>query len=110
MLGIVVMTLASSGGGKRKAAAAAPSFTPVRTTGNFTLNSHPLYTGSLSLGSMNVGNEIVRRSIVTYQSGNTLYIMPTQHRVSASPKLSFRSANATRSNLNLVDLKFRLCR
>ncbi len=103
LLSVVAIGLASSGGGKKKASLVTPSFTPIRSTGNFTLRSHPDYAGSQGSIQMTNNNSILYKSVVTYQKGNTIYILPSSYRIN-TPRLSFRS------NLNVIDLKIRLNR
>jgi len=103
LIGVVGLALASSGGGKGK------SKTPIETgfatnksnTG-FTIKAGPRYTGSQLFSSEKAGNVVLFNSIVTYQKGNTVYILPYKYKMSTKP--------AMRSNLNIVDLKFNLHR
>jgi hypothetical protein len=108
MLGVVAIALASTGGGKKKSISPSPAFTPLRSAGVFTLKSKPGYSGSLVVRTENHKN-ITYKSLVTYQAGNTIYIVPNQYKMNSQSKLCFKS-NVSRSNLNLVDLKLRLCK
>lgn len=111
MLGIVFITLASSGGGKKKSSSANLGIIPISARGNFTVNSRPAYSGSHMMSSVNNRTSVVYRSMVTYQKGNTTYLIPSQYRMNTSSKLSFKNAGLSfRSNLNVIDLKIRLCR
>lgn len=110
MLGIVVIALASSGGGKKKASSSNLGIIPVRANGTFTLKSKPSYSGSHLFGTVNLKNSTVYRSVITYQKGNTTFIVPSHFRVSNQSKLSFNSSPSYRSNLKMVDLKLRLCK
>ncbi len=101
LMSVVVIGLASSGGGKKRTAIPTPVFTPLRSTGNFTLRSRPDYAGSQGFSKMNDQNSTLYKSVVTYQKGNTIYVLPSTYRVSTS-RQSFRS------NLNVIDLKIRL--
>lgn len=109
MLGLVVIALASSGGGKKKSSGSTLGIIPIRPNGTFTLKSKPSYSGSYFLGTVNQKNTTVYRSVITYQKGNTTFIVPSQYRLNNQSKLSFKSA-LTRNNLNVIDLKMRLCR
>lgn len=102
MIGAVALAaVASSGGGKKKSETPLkPIYTPIRTTNGFTLKAGPLYTGSHILGSERSRNHITYNAVVTYQKGNTVYILPQQVRMNTKP--SFKS------NLNLLDLKIKL--
>ncbi len=98
LLGVVVLALASSGGGKSKKK---PSLnTSISTnvyTNGFSLKSGPKYTGSL-LNKERSTNYTLYNSIVTYQKGNTIYVLPYKYKVTTGFK----------SNLEMVDLKIRL--
>ncbi len=102
MLSVVVFVLASSGGGKKKSAIPTPAFAPVRSMGIFTLKLKPEYAGSRGFSKTRNENSILYRSVVTYQKGNTIYVLPSSYRISSGSKTAFRS------NLNLLDLKIRL--
>jgi len=102
LLSVVVIALASSGGGKRKAALPNPVFTPIRATGAFTLKCRTDYAGSLNFSRKNDQHFMLYRSVVTYQKGNAIYVLPSSYKVSYPSKLSFRN------NLNALDLKINL--
>jgi hypothetical protein len=103
MIGAVALALASSGGGDKKKSSAPhnTAFTPIRTTNGFTLKAGPNYSGSQLLSVKRDKGIITYNSVVTYQKGNTVIILPHQSRISTG-------ANALRSNLNLLDVKIRI--
>ena len=102
MIGIVALALASSGGGgTKKKSILRPEFTPVRTSNGFTIRSGIAYSGSQILSTQRNRNCMTFNTLVTYQKGNTVYILPNQYRVNTG-KPTFRS------NLNLLDLKIKL--
>src|SRR5689334_2714073 len=77
MLGIVFFALASSGGGKKKTSSSNLGVIPIRANnGTFTLKSKPSYTGSHMFSATTNRNTTVYRSVVTYQKGNTTYLIP----------------------------------
>jgi len=104
MIGAVALAVASSGGGdkkKKQDTRAIPEFTPIRTTNGFTLRSGLTYTGSSILSTSSNERYTTYNTVVTYQKGNSIYILPHQTRVSTS--------GATfRSNLHLLDLRIRI--
>jgi hypothetical protein len=110
MLGLVVIALASSGGGKKKSAGSTLGIIPIRANGTFTVKSKPTYTGSFLYSTANLKNSTMYRSVITYQKGNTTFIVPSQYRLNNQRKLTFNSNQPFKSNLNVVDLKVRLCR
>lgn len=105
MIGAFALALASSGGGDKKKAEALrkPDFTPIRTTNGFTLKAGPAYTGSHILSSERTSNYITHNTVVTYQQGNRVFILPYKSRVNVTPDKSYY-----RNNLNAIDLKIRL--
>jgi hypothetical protein len=58
----------------------------------------------------NLKNSTTYRSVITYQKGNTTFIVPSQYRLNNQRKLTFNSNQGYKSNLSVVDLKVRLCR
>lgn len=110
MLGLVVIALASSGGGKKKSTGSTLGIIPIRSNGTFALKTKPSYSGSVLYTTANLKNSTMYRSVVTYQKGNTTFIVPSQYRLNNQRKLSFNSTQSFKSNLNVVDLKVRLCR
>jgi hypothetical protein len=108
MLGLVVIALASSGGGKKKSGSSM-GIIPIRPNGTFTVKSKPSYSGSYLYSSSNLKNSTVYRSVITYQKGNTTFIVPSQYRMNNQRRLSFNSG-ALKNNLNAVDLKVKFCR
>lgn len=103
MIGVVTLALASSGGGGGKKKSVTPlssKFTPIRTTNGFTLKAGAQYTGSQIYSSERNHNFVTYNTLVTYQKGNTVYILPNKVTVNTRPQ--------QRSNLNLLDLRIRL--
>jgi hypothetical protein len=109
MLGLVVIALASSGGGKKKSTGSTLGIIPIRANGTFTLRSKPSYAGSYLYTTANLKNSTTYRSVITYQKGNTTFIVPSQYRLNNPRKLTFNS-QGYRSNLSVIDLKVKLCR
>jgi hypothetical protein len=95
------LTFGSSGGGggKTRNDLNFKDFTPIRTSGGFTLKAGPLYRGSQLLNMRQQSNGIILYSVVTYQRGNTTYILPYKYRM-AKP--------VEKSNLNALDVKIQL--
>ena len=105
MIGAVALALASSGGGDKKRAETLrkSEFTPIRTTNGFTLKAGPMYTGSHTFINARSANYVSYNTVVTYQQGNKVFILPYKPRVTVAP-----DNNAFRTNLNAFDLKIRL--
>lgn len=101
MIGGVVLALASSGGGNKKKSNTflGSGFTPIRTTNGFTLKAGPSYSGSHTFTNRN-HSVVLYNTVLTYQKGNTIFILPYQVRM--THKTSYKS------NLNLLTLKVKL--
>ena len=101
--GFTFAALGSIGGGNKTKSNSIlkPGFTPIRTTRGFTLRSGLTYTGSLTLHENRTNSSIDYTSLVTYEKGNTTYILPNHY------KLSVNSCNS-RSNLQLLHLNIRI--
>ena len=99
-----VFALASMGGGgnKSKDKTVKPEFTPIRTTNGFTLKAGPMYRGSFSIGQEKSKNLVSLNSVVTYQKGNTIYILPCKYKVQTSV------TSQAASSLQLLNLKIKL--
>lgn len=99
--GLTAFSFAGTGdGGKSKATASLHNgFTPVRLSSGFTLKAGPNYHGSMMLSEEKKADYIQFNSLITYQKGNTTYIVPYSHRVSVS---------AGKSNLQAINLKVRI--
>ena len=109
LVAVVGLTFASKGGGgdkKNKSVPIKTEFTPIRTTGNFTLKSSPNYSGSFFLGQERTKSTVSFNTLVTYERGNSIFIMPYKYKVNI-PGLS---DGTNRSNLQLLDLKIRMHR
>jgi hypothetical protein len=100
MIGVVVLAVASSGGGSKKKTSLKSGFTPVRTTQGLTLKAGPHYMGSRTFSTQK-NHTILYNTLVTYQKGNTIYILPYKYKGPVGKTTS-------RNNLNALDLKIRL--
>jgi len=103
LVSAAALALASMGGGgsKTKDKTVKPEFTPIRTTNGFTLKAGPMYHGSFILGQDKTKNLSSLNSIVTYQKGNTTYIIPCRYKIPSS-------ASQTGSSLQLFNLKLKI--
>jgi hypothetical protein len=99
--GVIALASMGGGGSKAKDKTVKPEFTPIRTTNGFTLKAGPVYHGSLILGQEKSKNLIALNSIVTYQKGNTTYIIPCRYKLQAS-------ASQAGSNLQMFNLKIKM--
>ncbi len=104
LIGVGVWALASMGGGgnKSKDKAVKPEFTPIRTTNGFTLKAGPVYHGSIVFGQEKAKNFVSYNSIITYQKGNTTYILPCKY------KLQTSSISQSGSSLQMFNLRIKM--
>ena len=106
LVGVAVLTFASMGGGKKsKTTPVKNDFVPIRTANGFTLKSGPLYRGSSIISQEKSRNTIVMNSLMTYQKGNTTFIMPYQQKISIP---NAASCNKNSNSLQLLNLKVRM--
>jgi hypothetical protein len=104
LAGIGAFAIASMGGGgnKSKDKMVKPEFTPIKTTNGFTIKAGPSYRGSLSFGQERTKNQVSYNSIVTYQKGNTTYVLPVKY------KLQTSAASQSGSSLQMFNLKIKM--
>lgn len=103
LVNVGVLALASMGGGgnKSKDKSVKPEFTPIKTSNGFTLKAGPVYHGSMILSQDKSKSLISLNSIVTYQRGNTTYILPSRYKVQTSTV-------QTGSSLQMFNLKIKM--
>jgi hypothetical protein len=110
MVAVVGLAFASKGGGgDKKGSNKIPlktEFTPIRTTGTFTLKSGPTYTGSFVLGQEKTKNYLSINTLVTYQKGNSIFIIPYTYKVNNSTLMD----GSRKTNLQLLDLRIKMHR
>lgn len=104
MLGFAGLAFASMGGEKRakKSSRIVTDFVPIKTSNGFTLKAGPAYKGSITLNRQQNTTSFSFNTLVTYQKGNTTYIMPYNNRVS----LGKTTTNC--NNTQLLRLKVRM--
>ena len=104
LIGFAVLTFASMGGGKKsKTTTIKNDFVPIRTSNGFTLKSGPLYRGSSIISQERSKNTFTMNTLLTYQKGNTTFIMPYQQRISIPT-----NCNKNNNSLQLLNLKLRM--
>ena len=108
LIAVVGLTFASKGGGgEKKKDTRTPlktNFTPIRTTNGFTLKTGPSYTGSYLLGQEKKDNYISFHTLITYQKGNSIYILPYKYKMNTANVY----LNSGGSNLQLLDLRIKM--
>ena len=101
IFGTVLALASSGGGGKKKSLAAQQGFVPLKASHGFTLKSGPNYTGSHVFGSQRNDRFVLYNTLITYQKGNTIFVLPYKYKMN-TVKLDGKN------NLNAVDVKFKL--
>jgi hypothetical protein len=104
--GVAFLAFASIGDGKGKTKNPRPAkslFTPIKTNTGFTLKSGLTYRGSMLLVSdKNKKGTGYYNSLVTYQRGNSTFILPYRTKSPVNSKMQMRS------NLQSFTLKLNL--
>ena len=107
LVALVGFAWASKGGGGDNKKANIPlktNFVPIRTTNGFTLKAGPMCTGSMLTGTEKTHEFVSFNTLITYQHGNTTYIMPHTYKVNSSIYMR----NTSGSNLSLLDLRINM--
>lgn len=103
------LTFASTGGGGDKKnnnhIPLRSEFVPIRTTNNFTLKAGPSYRGSYTLGEEKTKNVISVNTLITYQKGNSTYIIPYKFKVNSS---LYIDGSPDKNNLRMLDFRIRM--
>lgn len=102
-VGLAAFSFASMGGGGGKAKTSASLvFSPIKSKGSFTLKAGPSYrTNIFNEAKAPTSYFNFNSSLITYQKGNTTYILPRNSRISLT---------AGKSNLQVVNLKVNILR
>jgi hypothetical protein len=107
LLAVVGLSFASKGGGgEKKSAKDIPlktNFTPIRTTGGFTLKAGPSYAGSYLLSTEKKDNIVSFNTLITYQKGNNTFIMPYRVKINTNMYL-----HTSGNSLQLLDLRINM--
>ena len=105
LLAITVLAFASKGGGeKKKHSAFENTFTPIDAASSFTLKKAPTYSGTLMNFQLQANNRLSVNAMITYQRGNTTYILPYQYKVTIGPV----SDNKGKTNLQFLGVKIQM--
>jgi hypothetical protein len=102
LFAVTALAFASKGGGdKKKHRELENSFTPINAASSFTLKRTPLYSGSIVTIHPQENDRISINAMVTYQRGNTTYILPYQYKVNLKPTSNYGS----KSNLQFLGVR-----
>jgi hypothetical protein len=106
LLGVTVFAFASKGGGdKKKHREFDNNFTPIDAASSFTLKQTPVYSGTLMSFRSETNNRISLNAMITYQKGNTTFILPYQYKVCIGP-----ASNSGKTNLQFLGVKIQIPR
>ena len=107
LVAVVGLAFASKGGGgEKKTGKDVPlktNFTPIRTTTGFTLKAGPSFTGNYLLSAEKTPKYVSFNTLVTYQKGNSIYVMPYRYKINTNVYL-----NNSGNNLRLLDLRINM--
>jgi hypothetical protein len=105
LLAVTALAFASTGGGKKKRHELENNFTPINAASSFSLKKTSLYSGSMVSFHSQTENRVSMNAMITYQRGNTTFILPYQYKVSIGPV----SPNyGTKSNLQFLGVKIQM--
>ena len=105
LFAVTALAFASKGGGeKKKRREFENSFTPINASSSFSLKRSPLYSGSIVSFHQQTDSRISMNAMVTYQHGNTTFILPYQYRVNIGPSPDYN----TRSNLQFLGIRIQM--
>jgi hypothetical protein len=105
LFAVTALAFASKGGGdKKKHSEFENSFTPINAASSFTLKKTTLYSGSTVSFHPQADNRISLNAMITYQRGNTTFILPYQYKVNIGPVIDY----GTRSNLQFLGVRIQM--
>jgi hypothetical protein len=105
LFAVTALAFASTGGGgKKKNHEFENSFTPINAASSFTLKQTTLYSGSMVSFHPQADNRISLNAMITYQRGNTTFILPYQYKVNIGPVVNY----GTKSNLQFLGVRIQM--
>jgi hypothetical protein len=105
LFAVTALAFASKGGGdKKKHREFENSFTPINAASSFTLKKTPLYSGSMMTFHPENDKQVSLNAMITYQRGNTTFILPYQYKVDIGPV----SGSGGKSNLQFLGIRIQM--
>lgn len=101
--GFTFAALGSIGGGTKAKSGGLvrPEFSPVKTNRGFSVRSGLTYKGSIILKEEKTKSFINYSALVTYEKGNSTFILPNKYKLALDP-------SSTKNSLQLLNLKIKL--
>lgn len=105
LFAVTVLAFASKGGGeKKKHHEFDNSFTPINSASSFSLKRSPLYSGSIVSFRPQADNRMSINAMITYQRGNTTFILPYQYKVNVGSTADYKM----HSNLQFLGVRIQM--
>jgi hypothetical protein len=105
LFAVTALAFASKGGGeKKKHHDFDNSFTPINAASSFSLKTSPLYSGSVVSFHPQAGNRMSINAMITYQRGNTTFILPYQYKVNIGPSTNY----SQHTNLQFLGVRIQM--
>jgi hypothetical protein len=105
LFAVTALAFASKGGGeKKKHHEFDNNFTPINAASSFSLKNSPLYSGSIVSFHPQADNRMSMSAMITYQRGNTTYILPYQYKVNIGPSANYTMHN----NLQFLGIRIQM--
>ncbi|MDP9042739.1 MAG: hypothetical protein M3N30_12225 [Bacteroidota bacterium] len=106
LLAVTALTFASTGGGDKKKHREEfeSNFTPINAASTFTLKKSPLYSGSMISFRLQADSRVNLNTMITYQRGNTTFILPYQYKVNIGPVVN----SGPKSNLQFLGVRIQI--
>ena len=105
LFAVTALAFASKGGGeKKKHHEFDNSFTPINAASSFSLKGSPLYSGSVISFRPQADHRVSMNAMITYQRGNTTFILPYQYKVNIGPSTGYNM----HSNLQFLGVRIQM--
>jgi hypothetical protein len=105
LLAVTALAFASTGGGKKKHHEVENNFTPINAASSFSLKKTSLYSGSMVSFHSQADNRVSLSAMITYQRGNTTFILPYQYKVNIGP---ITTTYGAKSNLQFLGVRIQM--
>jgi len=105
LFAVTAIAFASKGSGdKKKHQEFENNFTPINASASFTLKTAPFFSGSMVSFHPVANNHVSLNAMITYQRGNTTFILPYKYKVN----IGSISSNGGQSNLQFLGVRIQM--